>query len=90
MQDVIESPGAVRRQWAVNATVSEWDRIRERIRFAQMSASGYVIQGALAPKNLPGPSLATVAAKLDSIETAVLAPVEVERIRLAERRVGNG
>lgn len=90
MQDDSEGPGAVKRQRAVNATDSEWDRIRERASAARMSASGYVVQRALAPEKSPGPSLETIAARLDGIETAVLTLAEVERMRLAERGEDDG
>ncbi len=74
-----------RRQRAVKATDSEWDRVRERARAAGLSVSGYVVRQALAPDVSPGPSLATLAARLERIETAVLALCEVERIRLVNR-----
>ena len=75
---------SVRKQRAVKATDSEWDIVQARARAARMSASGYVVQRALAPEWPSGPSLATLSARLDRIETAVLTLCEVERIRLAE------
>ncbi len=82
MQDDTEDPSAVRRQKAVNTTDSEWNPIRERASAARMSACGYIAQRALAPEKLPGPSADGIAARLDSIETAVL--------RLAERGEDDG
>ncbi|MXX90715.1 MAG: hypothetical protein F4Y68_15985 [Boseongicola sp. SB0665_bin_10] len=90
MQEESARPGAVRKQRAVKATDSEWDIVRERAKAARMSASGYVVRRALAPEMPPGPSLATIAARLDRIETAVLTLAEVERTRLAERGEDNG
>ena len=90
MQDDAARPGAVRKQRAVKATDSEWDIVRTRAKAARMSASGYVVRRALAPERVPGPSLATVAARLDRIETAVLTLAEVERMRLAERGEDDG
>ena len=75
---------SVRKQRAVKATDSEWDIVQARARAARMSASGYVVQRALAPERPSGPSLATLSARLDRIETAVMTLCEVERIRLAE------
>ena len=90
MQDDAARPRAVRKQRAVKATDSEWDVVRERAKAARMSASGYVVRRALAPERAPGPSLATIAARLDRIETAVLTLAEVERMRLAERGEDDG
>ncbi len=90
MQDDSAGPKAVRKQRAVKATDSEWDLVRERAKAARMSASGYVVRRALAPERAPGPSLATIAARLDRIETAVLTLAEVERMRLAERGEDDG
>ena len=52
---------AIRKQRAIKATDSEWDIVRARARAARMSASGYVVQRALAPEWPSGPSLATIA-----------------------------
>ena len=90
MQDDAARPRAVRKQRAVKATDSEWDVVRERAKAARMSASGYVVRRALAPERAPGPSLATIATRLDRIETAVLTLAEVERMRLAERGEDDG
>ena len=88
MQD--NSAGAVRKQRAVKATDSEWDIVRARAGAARMSVSGYVVRRALAPEWPAGSSLATIQARLDRIETAVLTLAEVERIRLAERGEDDG
>ena len=90
MQDDSAGPRPVRKQRAVKATDSEWDIVRARAKDAGMSASGYVVRRATAPERLPGPSLGTIAARLDRIETAVLALAEVERVRLAERGEDDG
>ena len=90
MQDDSAGPGGARRQRAVNATDSEWDIVRARAKAAKVSASAYVVRRALAPERVPGPSLDTIAARLDRIETAVLTLAEVERTRLAERGEDEG
>ncbi|MXW85005.1 MAG: hypothetical protein F4Z55_03455 [Boseongicola sp. SB0667_bin_21] len=90
MRDESAGPKAVRKQRAVKATDSEWDIVRERAKAARMSASGYVVRRVLAPERPPGPSLATIAARLDRIETAVLTLAEVEQMRLAERGEADG
>lgn len=90
MQDDSAGPRAVRKQRAVKATDSEWDIVRARAKAAGMSASGYVVRRATAPERPSGPLLGTIAARLDRIETAVLALAEVERVRLAERGEHDG
>lgn len=75
----------LRKQRAVKATESEWALVRARAAAAGMSASGYVVRRALASEAPEGPSLGTLAARLERIETAVLTLCEVERLRLAER-----
>ena len=90
MQEGSAEPKAVRKQRAVKATDSEWDIVRARAKAARMSASGYVVRRALAPERASGPSLETVVARLDRIETAVLTLAEVERMRLAERGEDGG
>ena len=55
-----------------------------------MSVSGYVLRRALSPDQSSGPSLATLSARLNRIETAVLTLCEVERMRLAERGEDEG
>ena len=84
------SDRSVRTQRAVKATDSEWEIVRARAKASRMSVSGYVVQRALAPDVLEGPSLATLSARLDRIETAVLMLCEVERMRLAERGEDDG
>ncbi|WP_049641147.1 hypothetical protein [Candidatus Rhodobacter oscarellae] len=81
---------SVRKQRAVKATDSEWDIVRARAKATRMSASGYVVQRALAPEWPSGPSLATLSARLYRIESAVLTLCEVERMRLAERGEDDG
>jgi len=81
---------AVRKQRAVKATDSEWDIVRARARAERMSASGHVVRRALAPEWPSEPSPATLAERLDRIETAVLTLCEVERMRLAERGEDDG
>jgi len=81
---------SIRKQRAVKATDSEWDIVRARARAARMSASGYVVRRALSPEWPAGPSPATLSARLDRIETAVLTLCEVERMRLAERGEDDG
>ena len=90
MQGDSARPEGVRKQRAVKATDSEWDVVRARAKAAGMSASGYVVRCATASERPPGPSLETIAARLDRIETAVLTLAEVERIRLAERGEDDG
>jgi len=55
-----------------------------------MSASGHAVRRAPAPGWPSGPSPATIAARLDRIETAVMTLCEVERMRLAERGEDDG
>jgi len=55
-----------------------------------MSASGHVVRRALTPEWTSDPSPATIAARLDRIETAVMTLCEVERMRLAERGEDDG
>ena len=81
---------SVRKQRAVKATDSEWDIVRARAKAARMSASGYVVRRAMAPELPADPSLVTLLARLDRIETAVLTLCEVERMRLAERGEDDG
>lgn len=81
---------SIRKQRAVKATDSEWDIVRARARAARMSASGYVVRRALSAEWPAGPSPATLPARLDRIETAVLTLCEVERMRLAERGEDDG
>ncbi len=69
------------------ATDSEWNRIRERAEAAGMSISSFICLRSAGPERRPppGPASHELAAKLERIETAVLALAEVERQRLAER-----
>ena len=78
------------KQRAVKATDSEWEIVRARAKASRMSVSGYVVQRALAPDVSDSPSRATLSARLDRIESAVLTLCEVERMRLAERGEDDG
>ena len=71
----------------VMATDTEWERIEERAKAADMSRSRFICQRAAGPERRPPSSVATeaVLARLERIETAVLVLAEVERQRLAER-----
>ncbi len=75
----------IRKQRAVEATDGEWNIVRAKAQAAGRSASDYIVRRALASDTSAGPSLGTLVARLDRIETAVLTLCEVERIRLAER-----
>ena len=71
----------------VMATDTEWERIEERAKAADMSRSRFICQRAAGPERRPPSSVApeAVLARLERIETAVLVLAEVERQRLAER-----
>ena len=75
---------------AVKASDSGSDVVRARANATGMSACGYVVRCATAPERPPEPSLETIAARLDRIETAALTLAEVERMRLAERGEDDG
>ncbi|WP_419741401.1 plasmid mobilization protein [Ruegeria sp.] len=79
------SDRSVRKQRVINATDSERDIVRARAKAARLSASGYVVRRALSAEVSDGPSLTTLSARLERIETALLTLCEVERVRLAER-----
>ncbi len=66
------SDRSVRTQRAVKATDSEWEIVRARAKASRMSVSGYVVQRALAPDVLEGPSLATLSARHCQIDVGSL------------------
>ena len=89
MEDATDT---IRYPRTLTATDTEWRRIRERADAAGIPISRFICQRAAGPelRQRAGVSPEAMLARLENIETAVLALAEVERQRLAERGEAEG
>ena len=85
MEDATDT---IRYPRTLTATDTEWRRIRERADAAGIPISRFICQRAAGPEPRPraGVSPEAMLARLENIETAVLALAEVERQRLPGTR----